>query len=75
VSPNAVRSAIMGMTEGMLRDQILSRRRGEFPAEYTDEDFRMLFVACLQGATAKVTKPAPPRAKAKAQPRAKSRKR
>jgi len=75
VSPNAVRSAIMGMTEGMLRDQILARRRGEYPAEYTDHDFRMLFSACLQGATLKPSKPAPPRAKAKAKPRAKGRKR
>ena len=76
VSPNAVRSAIMGMTEGMLRDQILSRRRGEYPAEYTDQDFRMLFSACLQGATVKASKPVPaalPQAKAK--PRAKKRKR
>jgi len=75
VSPNAVRSAIMGMTEGMLRDQILSRRRGEFPADYTVDDFRMLFTACLQGAT-KPPKPATiPRPKGKAKPRPKDRKR
>jgi len=74
VSPNAVRSAIMGMTEGMLRDQILSRRRGEFPADYSDQDFRMLFFACLQGATIRAPKATPsPRAKAKSKARPKQR--
>jgi AcrR family transcriptional regulator len=74
VSPNAVRSAIMGMTEGMLRDQILSRRRGEFPADYTDQDFHLLFSACLQGATLKLPKTAPiTRLKVQAKPRAKQR--
>jgi AcrR family transcriptional regulator len=51
IAPDAVRSAIMGMTEGILRDQVLSRRRGEFPAEYTDQDCKMLFTACLKGVT------------------------
>ena len=80
VSPHAVRSAIMGMTEGMLRDQILSRRRGEYPADYTDQDFRTLFSACLQGATVTTQKPAPTlrakaKAKAKLKPRSKRQKR
>lgn len=73
IPPDAVRSAIMGMTEGMLRDQVLSRRRGEFPAEYADQDFRTLFAACLEGVTTK-PKPLPTvRSKPKARPRAKAR--
>jgi AcrR family transcriptional regulator len=51
ISPDAVRSAIMGMVEGMMRDQVLSRRRGEFPADYTDQDFKTLYAACVQGVT------------------------
>jgi len=71
ISPDAVRSGIMGMAEGVMRDQVLARRRGEFPAEYTDEDFKRLYAACLDGITVK-SKPAststtkvPPRSKAK----------
>jgi len=75
VAPDAVRSAIMGMTEGMLRDQVLSRRRGEFPADYTDQDCRALFVACLQGVTAKPAKAEAPKPKLKAKPRVTSRRR
>jgi len=56
IAPDAVRSAIMGMTEGMMRDQVLSHRRGEFPAEYTDQDYKTMFVVFLQGVT---IKPAP----------------
>jgi hypothetical protein len=63
----------MGMTEGMLRDQVLSRRRGEFPAEFTDQDCKALFVACLQGVTAKPAKLEEPRRKLKAKPRATAR--
>jgi AcrR family transcriptional regulator len=73
VAPDAVRSAIMGMTEGMLRDQVLSRRRGEFPAEFTDQDCKALFVACLQGVTAKPAKLEETRRKLKAKPRATAR--
>jgi len=70
VSPDAVRSAIMGMAEGMMRDQVLARRRGEFPADYSDEDFKTLFAACLQGVTIKASKAAPsPRSQSKAKPR------
>ncbi len=47
ISPDAIRSAIMGMTEGMMRDQVLSRRR-EFPANYSSEDYKTLFAACLK---------------------------
>lgn len=51
ISPDAVRSGIMGMAEGVMRDQVLARRRGEFSAEYNDEDFKRLYAACLQGVT------------------------
>ncbi len=75
IAPDAVRSAIMGMTEGMMRDQVLSRRRGEFPAEYTDQDYKTMFVACLQGVTTKVAAPKPAPRKPKAKPRSVSRRR
>ena len=52
VAPEAVRSAIMGMTEGMMRDQVLSRRR-EFPANYTHDDYERLFSLCLHAVTVK----------------------
>ncbi|HVZ19012.1 MAG TPA: TetR/AcrR family transcriptional regulator, partial [Terriglobales bacterium] len=75
VAPDAVRSAIMGMTEGMLRDQVLSRRRGELAAEYSDEDCKRLFAACLQGVTVKpISGPARSR-KVKAKPRATAKRR
>jgi TetR/AcrR family fatty acid metabolism transcriptional regulator len=63
IAPEAVRSAIMGMTEGMMRDQVLSRRR-EFPANFTNADYERLFSLCLNAVTlkasasAKATKPA-----------------
>ncbi len=75
IAPDAVRSAIMGMTEGMMRDQVLSRRRGEFPAEYTDQDYKTMFVACLHGVTTKVAAPKPAPRKPKAKPRSVSRRR
>jgi AcrR family transcriptional regulator len=58
ISPHAVRSALMGMAEGMMRDQVLARRRGEFPAEFGDQDFKALYAACLQGVTVRQS-PAP----------------
>lgn len=63
ISPDAVRSAIMGMAEGMMRDQVLARRRGELAAEYSDEDFKALYIACLEGVTVRAISPKPkPRA-------------
>jgi AcrR family transcriptional regulator len=52
LNPEAVRSAIMGITEGMMRDQVLSHRR-EFPANYVDDDFRRIFALALQAMIAK----------------------
>jgi AcrR family transcriptional regulator len=57
ISPDAVRSGIMGMAEGMMRDQVLARRRGEFAAEYSDEEFKTVYAACLRGVTVQAAKP------------------
>jgi AcrR family transcriptional regulator len=54
IAPEAVRSAIMGMTEGMMRDQVLSRRR-EFPANFMQADYERLFSLCLHAVTMKST--------------------
>jgi len=46
--PQALRSALMGAIEGMLRDQLLARS-SRFPANYSDSDIRRVFfmlVAC-----------------------------
>lgn len=42
-----VRSAIVGMMEGLLRDKILSARAG-YPASFSSEDIRKLFLHVLQ---------------------------
>ncbi len=42
----AVRSALMGMFEGLLRDQMLAEKTG-FPARYTAADLRQLFNVIL----------------------------
>ena len=75
ISSEAVRSGIMGMAEGMMRDQVLARRRGEFTAEYNDEDFRAVYAACLDGLTMKPKAAERPRPKVKAKPRVKARRR
>ena len=59
IAPDAIRAAIMGMTEGMMRDQVLSRRR-EFPANYAAQDYQKLFALCLKSVSVK-----PPLASAK----------
>ncbi|MGZ4789913.1 MAG: TetR/AcrR family transcriptional regulator [Terriglobales bacterium] len=76
--PDAVRSGIMGMAEGVMRDQVLSRRRGEFTADYTDEDFKALYAACLHGITVRTATTSKPTARAaakRASQRPRSRKR
>jgi len=40
--PHAVRSALMGAFEGLLRDQMLARS-SRFPAAYSEADFRAVF--------------------------------
>jgi len=73
ISSDSVRSGIMGMAEGMMRDQVLARRRGEFSADYTDEEFKALYAACLEGVTVRPKPALAVRPKAKAKPRAKAR--
>ena len=43
----AVRSALIGMLEGMLRDQVLARRM-DYPAHFSSEQIRMVFVSFLK---------------------------
>lgn len=57
IAPEAVRSAIMGMAEGMMRDQVLARRR-EFPANYSLEDEQKLIALYLKAITVKPSHPA-----------------
>jgi len=66
IAPDAIRSAIMGMTEGMLRDQVLARRRGEFAAEYTNDHCKALFAACLRGVTLEKLPTRKPKSRSKA---------
>jgi AcrR family transcriptional regulator len=47
VNLEAARSGIMGMMEGLLRDQLLARRVG-YAANYTTTDVRSLFADILQ---------------------------
>ncbi len=42
IHPQAVRSALIGVMEGMLRDHLLARR-SRFPATYSEEDIRKVF--------------------------------
>jgi hypothetical protein len=42
VKPETVRSGLIGMFEGLLRDMVLARRTG-FPANYTKQDVSVLF--------------------------------
>ncbi len=46
-SVEGVRSALIGMLEGMLRDQILARRMG-FPAPFDKDEIRRMFTATLE---------------------------
>jgi AcrR family transcriptional regulator len=46
LEPQAVRSALMGMFEGMMRDQVLAKRVG-YPAEFSSEDLRKIFQAVV----------------------------
>jgi AcrR family transcriptional regulator len=43
IHPQAVRSALIGALEGLLRDRVLSRR-GSIPAEYEDEQINRVFL-------------------------------
>lgn len=54
VEPQAIRSALMGMIEGLLRDQILAKRM-DYPANYKPEQMRRAFDVVL-GAFVKKSK-------------------
>lgn len=43
----AIRSGLMGMMEGMMRDHLLARRTG-YPADYSTEDIRKFFANILR---------------------------
>jgi len=45
-NPQALRSGLIGMLEGLLRDQLLARRI-DYPANYTAAEIRGLFTAVL----------------------------
>jgi AcrR family transcriptional regulator len=51
----AIRSTIVGMMEGLLRDKILSTRAG-YPASFSSEDIRKLFLHVLQSFSAPALK-------------------
>ncbi len=46
LEPQALRSALMGMFEGMMRDQVLAKRVG-YPAQFSPEDLRKVFHAVV----------------------------
>jgi len=46
VNSQAIRSGIMGMLEGLMRDQVLAQRIN-YPATYSIEDIRKLFTSVL----------------------------
>jgi AcrR family transcriptional regulator len=46
--PQAVRSALIGGLEGMLRDQLLARR-ADYPASFSGDDVRKIYRALLEG--------------------------
>lgn len=46
LDPQAVRSALIGAFEGLLRDQILAER-GNYPASYSSQDLRAVFTLFL----------------------------
>jgi AcrR family transcriptional regulator len=52
VSPDAVRSALISMFEGMMRDQILAKRMG-FPVTYDAMQMRRIFKIVLNAFTVK----------------------
>ena len=48
----ATRSALIGMVEGLLRDRMMARR-ANYPAAFSSEDIRKLFLHVLQSFSAK----------------------
>jgi AcrR family transcriptional regulator len=46
VAPQALRSALMGMLEAMMRDQVLAQR-ADFPARFKSDELRKVFLLLL----------------------------
>jgi len=46
IHPEAMRSALIGVLEGLMRDQMLARA-SRFPATYTEADYRTIFAIFL----------------------------
>jgi AcrR family transcriptional regulator len=44
--PQCVRSALMGMLEGLMRDQLLARR-ADYPAQYNSKEIRRVFYTAM----------------------------
>jgi AcrR family transcriptional regulator len=51
LNPQAIRSALIGLTEGVLRDQLLAERAGN-PAEFTQENIGTLVDALVESIAA-----------------------
>ncbi|HEV8383956.1 MAG TPA: TetR/AcrR family transcriptional regulator [Candidatus Acidoferrales bacterium] len=51
VHPQALRSALMGTLESLLRDQLLAKT-SKFPASYSDEDIRAVFTRMMNSCLA-----------------------
>lgn len=54
-----IRSVIVGMMEGLLRDKILATRVG-YPASFGSDDIRKLFLHVLQSFSTPALRMAPP---------------
>ena len=56
LSLQAVRSGLIGLFEGLMRDQILGQRLG-YPAMYSTEEMRQLFSVVVDGLSANPSRP------------------
>ncbi len=54
VHPQAIRSALMGAVESLMRDHLLART-SKFPASYNDADIRLVFERLLNSCLAATT--------------------
>jgi hypothetical protein len=52
LNPEAVRSALIGMFEGLLRDQLLAEKAG-FPSGYGSKEMRQIFDVFAQALAGK----------------------
>ena len=56
VNLDAVRAAVLGMTEGLLRDQVVARR-SECRADYTGDDIRKILEIMLPALSSEAVQP------------------